>query len=118
MEDPTPEEYLGFLTAKWSRTRFAEFRRNDELLAIAVFDIVENGLSAVYTFFEPSHEQLALGRHAILWEIAEAEKLGLDYLYLGYWIEDSPKMSYKIHYQPAEGLVSERWVAMPAVDKT
>lgn len=118
MEDPSPEEYLGFLTADWSRTRFAEFRRNGDLLAIAVFDIVQDGLSAVYTFFDPLQEQLALGRHAVLWEIAEAKKMGLKYLYLGYWIEDSPKMSYKIHYQPAEGLVSERWVAMAPPDKT
>lgn len=117
MEDPAPDEYLGFLTANWSRTRFVEFRRNDELLAIAVFDIVQNGLSAVYTFFDPKQEHLALGRHAVLWEIAEAEKMGLKYLYLGYWIEDSPKMSYKIHYQPAEGLVNERWVAMAPPDK-
>jgi arginine-tRNA-protein transferase len=112
MESAEPEDYLGFLTAEWSRTRFAEFRRNDQLLAIAVFDIVRDGLSAVYTFFDPKQEPLALGRHAVLWEIEEARRMGLNYLYLGYWIAESPKMAYKIHYQPAEGLINEHWVGI------
>lgn len=117
MEDPEPEDYMGFLSSEWSRTRFAEFRRDDELLAIAVFDIVRDGLSAVYTFFDPAQEQRALGRHAVLWEITEAKKMGLEYLYLGFWIAASPKMAYKIDYQPAEGLINERWVAMPPPKK-
>lgn len=117
MEDPEPEDYMGFLSAEWSRTRFAEFRRGDELLAIAVYDIVRDGLSAVYTFFDPAQERRALGRQAVLWEITEAKKMGMEYLYLGYWIEASPKMAYKIDYQPAEGLIDERWVAIRPPEK-
>jgi len=117
MENPEPDDYLGFLTAHWSRTRFAEFRRDGELLAIAVFDIVRNGLSAVYTFFDPDQERHALGRYAVLWEIEEARRMGLEYLYLGYWIAESPKMAYKIDYQPAEGLINEHWVAVARPEK-
>jgi arginine-tRNA-protein transferase len=75
-----------------------------------VSDLLENAVSAVYTFFDPLEEKRSLGTFAILWQIAEANRRGLDYLYLGYWIRDCQKMKYKIEFRPAEMLVRQRWV--------
>jgi len=66
-------------------------------------------LSAVYTFFDPDEKTRGLGTHAILWQIAEARRLGLQWLYLGYWVEQCDKMSYKIRFKPHEIFVAERW---------
>ncbi|MFZ9585050.1 MAG: hypothetical protein ACO280_08870, partial [Pseudohongiellaceae bacterium] len=75
-----------------------------------VCDQLETGLSAVYTFYDPLEEKRSLGTFGILWQIAETRRLGLSYLYLGYWIRDSRKMRYKVQYRPLEVLVRQRWV--------
>jgi len=110
MENPTPRQYMEFLTSPWADTQFFEFRHGRELLAVAVVDVLVNGYSAVYTFFDPGRARRSLGAYAILWEIAEARRLGLDWLYLGYWIDQSPKMRYKRDYQPQEHYRDQRWV--------
>ena len=109
MDEPAEEEFLDFLDAPWSPTRFYEFRLDGRLLAVAVSDRLERGLSAVYTFYEPELPQRGLGRHAVLRQVAEARRLGLPYLYLGYWIEASPKMAYKARYQGVEGYWRGEW---------
>ena len=108
-DENTPENYLRFLTSYWSRTVFYEFRLEQELLAVAVVDHVENGLSAVYTFFEPDYSSRSLGTFAVLWEIEECKKLHRNWLYLGYWVEDCPKMNYKTNYQPLEFYQQGQW---------
>jgi len=113
MDNPTPKDYLGFLASSWSKTFFYEFCLQDKLLAIAVIDVFENGLSAVYTFFDPEFNQRSLGANAVLFEIDLAKKLGLEYLYLGYWIEDCRKMAYKTDYQPLEYYVAHAWQKIP-----
>ncbi|MCV6636848.1 arginyltransferase [Candidatus Albibeggiatoa sp. nov. NOAA] len=113
MDNPTPTEYLEFLASSWSKTFFYEIRLENQLLAIAVVDVFENGLSAVYTFFDPDYNQRSLGVYAILFEIDLAKKLGLEYLYLGYWIADCRKMAYKIDYQPLEYYVGDEWQKQP-----
>ena len=109
MDNPTPKGYLQFLTSFWSKTIFYEFKLEKQLIAIAVVDQIENGLSAVYTFFEPTLKERSLGVYAILWEIEEAKRLNREWLYLGYWIKDCRKMTYKMEYQPLEYYSQETW---------
>ena len=112
MNDADPQKYLGFLASRQVETAFFELRMEGRLLGVAVADVLPDGLSAVYTFYDPGLPQRGLGVYAVLWEIAETARRGLDYLYLGYWIAESPKMSYKINYQPVEALRAGRWVQL------
>lgn len=109
MDNPTPYSYMHFLTCYWAYTVFYEFRLQDKLVAVAVVDILNDGLSAIYTFFDPDYDKRSLGVYAILWEIAESQRLGLEWLYLGYWIKDSQKMSYKTNYFPLEYYYKKNW---------
>jgi arginine-tRNA-protein transferase len=113
MNDADPQKYLGFLTSRQVESAFFEFRAGEHLLGVAVADLLPDGLSAVYTFFDPDQPARGLGVHAVLWEIAETQRRGLDYLYLGYWIRETPKMSYKINYQPLEAFRHGRWEPLP-----
>ncbi len=112
MDDPTPDAYMQFLTSHWSETCFYEFRLDGKLLMVAVVDLFNQGLSAVYSFFDPSahYASRSLGSYAVLFEIQEARRLELNWLYLGYWIKNSPKMHYKINYQPLEHYVQGEWI--------
>jgi arginine-tRNA-protein transferase len=112
MNDADPQKYLGFLASRQVDTAFFELRMEGRLLGVAVADVLPDGLSAVYTFYDPDLPQRGLGVYAVLWEIAETARRGLDYLYLGYWIAESPKMSYKINYQPVEVLRAGRWIQL------
>ncbi|MBL8251427.1 MAG: arginyltransferase [Candidatus Competibacter sp.] len=109
MDPDNPESYWSFIASRWSPTGLGEFRRGRKLVAVAVMDRLENGLSAVYTFFDPEEKARGLGTYAILWQIAEARRLGLQWLYLGYWVEQCDKMSYKTRFKPHEIFVAERW---------
>jgi leucyl-tRNA---protein transferase len=111
MYPATREQYGSFLMNQCEGTRYYEIRRQSgQLLGLMVSDRLDNALSAVYTFYDPLEEKRSLGTFAILWQIAEARRLGLSYLYLGYWIRDSRKMRYKTEYRPLEMLVRQRWV--------
>jgi leucyl-tRNA---protein transferase len=112
MYPPNREQFSTFLVRDLAFSRFYEFRLDNRLLAIAVTDVLPNGLSAVYTFYEPSEERRSLGRFAILWQIAEAARLGLHAVYLGYWIKSCRKMSYKTQYRPIELFVNQRWTCL------
>lgn len=116
MNDADPQKYLGFLSSRQVDSAFFEMRVNGQLLGVAVADVLPDGLSAVYTFFDPEVPQRGLGVYAVLWEIAETERRGLDFLYLGYWISDAPKMSYKINYRPLEALTGGHWVQLTPPD--
>lgn len=109
MDNPTTAQYLSFLTSSWSKTVFYEFRLHGQLIAIAVTDLLDVGLSAVYTFFDPDFNNRSLGTFAILWEIYETRRLGKTWLFLGYWIKDCRKMSYKDQFQPLEILRDGKW---------
>ncbi|GJL80727.1 MAG: putative arginyl-tRNA--protein transferase [marine bacterium B5-7] len=111
MDDPDPDKYRRFLVDSAVDTSFIEIREVGQLLALAIVDSVDNGLSAIYTFYDPDKSPQSLGTFAILKEIEMARILGLDYLYLGYWIADSPKMSYKSRFRPLErfNTFSGRW---------
>lgn len=110
MDDASPEGYLSFVAGGWSDTVLYEFRREGKLLAVAVTDRLENALSAVYTFFDPDQSRRSLGTYAILWQIGEARKLGLEWVYLGYWVPGCRKMAYKANFRPHEVFAGGRWV--------
>ena len=109
MDDPGEEDFERFLACTWSPTRFLEARLAGELVAVAVTDVLPQGLSAVYTFYAPEHAKRGLGTCAILRQIQWARELQLPHLYLGYWIEDHPKMAYKSRFQPMERLRDGQW---------
>lgn len=109
MENPDPDTYMDFLTANWATTTFYEFHDGQELVAVAVVDQLDDGLSAVYTFFDPEKSQRGLGRYAVLQEIEMARNLGLEWLYLGYWIADCNKMAYKSEFTPQQCYVNGAW---------
>lgn len=112
MYPPSREQYQSFLLKGCDGTSYYEMRSRERLLGIMVVDHLENGLSAVYTYYDPLEEKRSLGTFAILWQLQEAERLALAYLYLGYWIRDSRKMRYKIGFRPLELLVNQRWVRL------
>lgn len=112
MSNPSKSDYHRFLISDWAETRFFEYRLNRVLVAVAACDITDSGLSAVYTFFDPDHAERSLGHFAILNQIHETRQRELDYLYLGYWIRDCRKMSYKRRYRPLEAYVNDQWVAL------
>lgn len=102
MDDPDPEKYHRFLIESRVHSFSILFRLNDDLIAVAIVDKLNNGLSAVYTFFDPQHSKRSLGTYAILSQVAMANNLNLDWVYLGYWIKSSRKMSYKVNFQPLQ----------------
>jgi arginine-tRNA-protein transferase len=109
MAQASPTDFLGFLCTDWCETRFLEFLLDDRLVAVAVTDLPDDGLSAVYTFFDPTLPERSLGTFAILSQIVRARELGLPHLYLGYWIRDSRKMAYKAGFRPLELWQRGRW---------
>lgn len=95
-------------------TRLIEFRAADgDLVAACLADRLGDGLSAVYSFFEPGLAERSLGNHMVLWLIERAQTLGLPYVYLGYWIGGSPKMAYKARFRPLQGLGPAGWRYLP-----
>ena len=95
-------------------TRLAEFREADgRLVAACLIDWLNDGPSAVYSFFDPGCNGRSLGTYMILWLIERARAHGLPHLYLGYWIAETPKMSYKLRFQPVEALGETGWKTLP-----
>jgi len=109
MDGGDAEDYLRFVTSDWSDTGLYEFRDGGRLLGVAAVDHLVDGLSAVYTFFEPEEKRRALGVWSVLWQVDEARRRGLPWLYLGYWIGESPKMAYKTRYRPLQGYDGHEW---------
>ena len=107
MDAADADEFRQFLLAPFARTLFLEVRLGEQLLACAVTDATEAGLSAVYTFFDPTMPQRSLGVFAILKQIDYCRQLGLPYLYLGFWLDGHPKMAYKSAYGPQERLTPD-----------
>lgn len=109
MCDKNPEKYHQFLINNTCNTIFYEFTCKDRLLAVSVVDELIDGLSAVYTFFDPDYSTRSLGTCAILWQIDDVCERNLDWLYLGYWIKKCEKMSYKTNFRPIEGFRNGEW---------
>lgn len=111
MYPPKRDEYRSFLSAQWGVTKYLEFRNSENnLIGVAVADQLENGISAVYTFFDPDEQKRSLGVYAVLAQIAWAQKQSNRYVYLGYWIKECQKMSYKTLYKPFELFINNQWL--------
>jgi len=117
MDQDSREQYRHFLLQSNVQSRLIEFRENGALRMVSIVDELQDGLSSVYTFFEPDVGGASFGTYNILWQIDLCRKLDLPYLYLGYWIAQSRKMSYKIQFQPMQGLVDGRWQPIAAPKK-
>ncbi len=107
-----PEDKAGFhnfLNCGWGATEFWEFSLEGRLMACAVVDRVPQGVSAVYTFFDPEESARSLGTYAVLSQIGRAREESLRYVYLGYWVPHSPKMDYKKNFRPLEVLSTRGW---------
>jgi len=109
MDQDGEDQYRQFLLQSGVSTMLLEFRDADNLRMISVVDVVEDGLSSVYTFFDPDVPQAGFGTYNILWQVELCRRMGLPYLYLGYWIAESDKMAYKANFQPLQGLVDGQW---------
>ena len=115
MDQDDQNQYMQFLLQSRVNSRIIEFRDgpNDtdpgRLRMVSMIDILEQGISSVYTFFDTSNTSTSYGSFSILWQIRQALELDLPYLYLGYYIQNSEKMSYKAKFQPIEGLVDDHW---------
>lgn len=112
MYPPSEDQYRAFLTSEWGITQYLELRLGDRLIAVSVCDQLGDGLSAVYTFYDPLEEHRSPGKYAILAQIEKTKAMNLDYVYLGYWIKDCEKMNYKTQYRPLELLVNRRWMRL------
>jgi arginine-tRNA-protein transferase len=109
------QAYNEMVEAAPPTTRLVEFRdRAGRLTAVSLTDRLRSGYSGVYKFYEPTEPQRSLGTFIILWHVERARELGLPFVYLGYWIAESRKMSYKARYAPLERLDGSTWLPFTA----
>jgi len=112
MYPPSADQFRSFLLSQWSNGIFLCSYLDDVLIAVAVCDQLPQGLSAIYTFFDPEQAERSLGTWSILQQIELCRRSGLDHLYLGYWIRDSRKMRYKLDFRPVELFIDGRWTPL------
>jgi arginine-tRNA-protein transferase len=112
------EQYTNFLLQTHVDTHLVEFREDGILRMVCVIDRLTDGLSSVYTYFDPDVPRASYGTYGVLWQIEACRRLELPYLYLGYWIRDSDKMAYKSRFQPVEGRINGQWQHLnPAIHR-
>jgi len=109
MYPPDEDQYRSFLNNSLGNTRYFRLYEDEHLLGIMVSDQMQDGLSAIYTFYEPTQDHRSLGTFAVLYQVELARQLSLDHVYLGYWIQSCEKMSYKARFHPLEILVGGEW---------
>lgn len=111
MFPPNREQFNSFLLSRWSNTQFLEIREThtQRLVSVAVTDRLTNGLSAIYTFFDPDEPKRSLGTFSVIQQLKLTKELGLRYLFIGYWIKSCNKMSYKNQFRPTEMYLNHSW---------
>ncbi|QLG88249.1 arginyltransferase [Chitinibacter bivalviorum] len=112
MDQDNREQYESFLLKSNVASVLAEFIEDGVVRMVSLIDQLNDGISSVYTFFDPDLSSRSLGVYNVLWQVGLAKQLGLPYVYLGYWIKDCRKMSYKTQYRPIEGRVKGEWVVL------
>ena len=109
MDQDNREQYTHFLLQSHVDTHLVEFREAGALRMVSVIDRLVDGLSSVYTFYDPDIPRASYGTYSVVWQIEACKRLRLPYLYLGYWIKQSRKMAYKIRFRPLEGRIGGQW---------
>ena len=115
MFPPSIEQYKTFLLSPWADSIFISSYLGKKLVSVAVTDRLKDGLSAIYTFYDPYEAKRSLGTFNILNQVEMASELSLNYLYLGYWIANNQKMHYKINFKPLELFVNSEWTRIEKV---
>ena len=110
MAEDDRQQYSDFILKSTMESWLATFREPDQTLRmVSLIDRLDDGLSAVYTFFDPQPANASFGTYNVLWQIELCRRLRLPYLYLGYWVKECRKMAYKTNFQPLERLSQGRW---------
>jgi len=110
MMEMGPSDFMDMVEDSPVHTHLVNYHQGETLIASALIDVLSDGLSMSYSFYNPDEPQRSLGKFMILDHILKAREAGLDYVYLGYWVKDSPKMGYKASYRPHELLTDQGWV--------
>lgn len=112
MYPPDKSQFQSFLFCSWLTITFIELWDQENLVAVAVTDCMDNAISAIYTFFDPDYEHFSLGTVMILQQLKFAKQQRKQFVYLGYQIDECDKMKYKTQFLPAQKQLNDQWVAI------